>query len=107
MDTQASFHADLLVRSFIHVARQLTEAKVHAAPREQYAQIHSAAEKHNCALALMLRDATTMADKKLRNQLITEAEHARLCKNAAQSIAKAQEEIAAALAQYAEHRLAA
>lgn len=107
MDIQVRFQADLIVQSFVHVARQLAGTPAAAATPEHYAQIQSAAEKHSCALNLLLRDVIRMADKALRDELLTPAERSQLCATAALTITDAQKAIVRVAMQYAAHRLAA
>jgi len=106
MDMQAISQVDLIVQSFIHVASQLARPIPLSMPSEQYEQIRSAAERHNSALNMVLRDVIQMADKALRKQSLTRAEHARLCMSAAQTIADAKKAIARTVSQHAAPKLA-
>lgn len=107
MKMPTKFKADLTVRAFAHVARQLALSSTGLTPSVQYMRILGEAEKHRSALRLVQRDAFEMAEQSLRKQMVTSAECRRLREAEAQTIAQAQQAITRIAAQYAPHQLAA
>lgn len=107
MDIQPKFEADLTVRSFAYVAKQLAVSQSSLAPSAQYERILSEAEKHRSALRMVQRDAFEMADQALRKQTLTKAEFHRMREAVTQTISQAQQAISRIVAQYAPQKLAA
>lgn len=105
MMTKNRFDADLTVRSFAYVAKQLAQGAT--APSALYEQILAEAEKHRSALRLMRRDMVEKIDAALRSRTVTQGEFQRLCDAAAQKIELAQQAITRIAMQYAPQRLAA
>lgn len=92
--------ADLIVRSFAYVAKQL-------APSVHYEQILGEAERHRSALRLLQRDAFEMAEQGVRRHALTKTESDRMREAATQAIAQGQQAISRITAQYAPHKQAA
>jgi hypothetical protein len=105
MTTQNRFDAELTVRSFAYVAKQLANGP--AAPSALYEQILSEAEKHRSALRLMRRDMVEKVESGLRSRTLTKGEFQRLCDAAVQKVEMAQQSITRIAAQYAPQRMAA
>lgn len=105
MTSQNRFDADLTVRSFAYVAKQIAQGA--AAPSALYEQILAEAEKHRSALRVMRRDMVEKVENGLRSRTITKGEFQRLCDASVQKIELAQHSITRIAAQYAPQRLAA
>jgi hypothetical protein len=105
MTTQNRFDADLTVRSFAYVAKQLAQGA--AAPSALYEQILAEAEKHRSALRMMRRDMVEKVETALRSRTLTKGEFQSLCDAAVQKIELAQQSITRIAMQYAPQRLAA
>ena len=69
MTTQNRFDAELTVRSFAYVAKQLAQGA--AAPSALYEQILAEAEKHRAALRVMGRDMVEKVEAALRSRTLT------------------------------------
>jgi len=100
MNIYSQLDTDLIVRSFAHVAKQLSVAA-------QQDHIFSEAEKHRSALRMMQRDVFETAEQELRRKMLTKAEFQQLRERAVQKATQGQDAITRIAAQYAPHRLAA
>lgn len=107
MDFQPNSDADMTVRSFAYMARQLASAHPLLAASARYERILAEAEKHRSALRLVQRDAFEMAERGLRKQTLTKAEFRQVCDMAVQAVSQAQQAISRIAAQYAPQKLAA